>query len=166
MKIRIFAFVMRQILSRCSLFRLDLELVAKDDPDHEGERRMIHDKAVEANQEVRHLLPLCLIEPSKSPWGTGVNMVKKMEDMRFSGDFRQVNDDAVKHKWILPSDQSQSRWNEAMWLTNLDVASVFGKIFVEKKHRPKMASVSIYLHIHLNSIECYLTSAMSRLEFE
>ena len=68
---------MRQILSRCSLFRLDVKLVAKDDPDHDGARRMIHDKAVEANEEVRHLLPLCLIEPSKSPWGTGVVMLKK-----------------------------------------------------------------------------------------
>ena len=43
----------------------------------EGARRMSPDKAERANQEVRNLLALGMIEPSLSPWATGIVMVKK-----------------------------------------------------------------------------------------
>ena len=38
---------------------------------------MSPDKAAKANQEMRNLLALGLIQPSYSPWASGIVMVKK-----------------------------------------------------------------------------------------
>ena len=38
---------------------------------------MTPDKASKANEEVRHLLALGMIQPSYSPWASGIVMVKR-----------------------------------------------------------------------------------------
>ena len=53
---------------------------------------MSPEKAEHANQEVRNLLALGMIQPSLSPWASGIVMVKKKNgELRFCCDFRPLN---------------------------------------------------------------------------
>ena len=72
---------------------------------------MTPDKALKANEEVRHLLALGMIQPSYSPWASGIVMVKKKDgEMRFCCDFRPLNDSTIKDAYPLPRiDESLSR---------------------------------------------------------
>ena len=72
-------------------------------PHHEGARRMSPEKAERANQEVSNLLALGMIEPSLSPWASGIVMVKKKNgELRFCCDFRPLNEVTVKDVYPLP----------------------------------------------------------------
>ena len=74
-------------------------------------RRMSPEKAERANQEVRSLLALGMIQPYLSPWANGIVMVKKRNDkLRFCCDFRPLNEVTVKDTYPLPRiDESLAR---------------------------------------------------------
>ena len=71
-------------IGRCTIGKHRNELETEAIPHREGARRMSPDKAAKANQEVRNLLALGLIQPSYSPWASGIFMVKKK-----TGEMRQ-----------------------------------------------------------------------------
>ena len=48
---------------------------------------MSSEKAERANQEVRNLLALGMIQPSLSPWASGIVMVKKAESCASAATF-------------------------------------------------------------------------------
>ena len=64
-------------LGRCKLAEHGIELEPNVEPHREGARRMSPLKAAKANEEVRHLLALGMIQPSYSPWASGIVMVRK-----------------------------------------------------------------------------------------
>ena len=64
-------------IGRCTIAKHPVELEPGATPHREGARRMSPDKAERANQEVRNLLALGMIQPSLSPWASGIVMVKK-----------------------------------------------------------------------------------------
>ena len=66
-------------IGRCTIAKHRIELEPEAIPHREGARRMSPGKAVKANQEVRNLLALGLIQPSYSPWASGIFMVKKRQ---------------------------------------------------------------------------------------
>ncbi len=68
-------------------------------------------KAEKANEEVRHLLSLDLIEPSYSPWVCGIVMAKKKgNQVRFCCDFRFFNAKTIRYAYLLPRiDKSLAR---------------------------------------------------------
>ena len=64
---------------------------------------MSPDKAAKAKQDVQNLLALGLIQPSYSPWASGIVMVKKkIGELRSCCDFRPLNDVTVKNAFPLP----------------------------------------------------------------
>ena len=76
-------------LGRCKILEHFIDLEPDAIPHREGARRMTPDKASKANEEVRHLLALGMIQPSYSPWASGIVMVKKKDgEMRFCCDFQ------------------------------------------------------------------------------
>ena len=84
---------------------------------------MSPDKSVKANQEVRNLLALGLIQPFYSPWASGIVMVKTGE-LRFCCDFRPLNDVTVKDAFPLPRiDESLSRIVNAKFFSSIDLSS-------------------------------------------
>ena len=84
-------------IGKCTIAKHRIELEPEVFPHREGARRMSPDKAAKANQEVRNLLALGLIQPSYSPWVSGIVMVKKKTgEFRFCCDFRPLNDVTVK----------------------------------------------------------------------
>ena len=106
-------------------------------PHRERARRMSREKAESANQEVRNLLALGMIQPSLSPLASGIVMVKKKNrELWFSCDFRNLNAVAIKDAYPLPRiDESLSHLGKAKTYTSNDLAWVFYIIPVRKADR-------------------------------
>ena len=128
-------------IGRCKIAKHRIELEPEAIPHREGARRMSRDKAAKANQEVQNLLALGLIQPSYSPWASGIVMVKKKSgELRFCCDFRPLNDVTVKDAFPLPRiDESLSRIANAKIFTSIDLAWAFWQIPLKKRDRRKTA---------------------------
>ena len=99
-------------IGRCTIAKHPVELEPGATPHREGARRMSPDRAERANQEVRNLLALGMIQPSLSPWASGIVMVKKKNgELRLCCDFRPLNAVTIKDAYPLPRiDENLSRW--------------------------------------------------------
>ena len=67
----------KAVLGRCQVLEYFIDLEPEAIPPTEGDRRMTPDKASKANEEVRHLLALGMIQPSNSPRASGIVIVMK-----------------------------------------------------------------------------------------
>ena len=128
-------------IGKCRIAKHRIELEPEVSSPQEGARRMSPDKAAKANQEVRNLLALGLIQPSYSPWASGIVMVKKKTgELRFCCDFRPLNDVTVKDAFPLPRiDESLSRIGNAKIFTSIDLAWAFRQIPLKTCDRRKIA---------------------------
>ncbi len=119
--------------------RIDLKPDAV--PHHEGARRMASWKAEKANEEVKHLLSLDLIELSFSPWACGIVMAKKKgPQLRFCCDFRFLNAKTIRDAYPLPRiDESLARLGYAIYFTTLVLGSAFWQVPLREEDRPKTA---------------------------
>ena len=126
-------------IGRCTIAKHPVELEPGAIPHREGARRMSPDKAERANQEVRNRLALDMIQPSLSPWASGIVMVKKKNgELRFCCDFRPLNAVTIKDAYPLPRiDESLSRLGKAKIYTSIDLAWAFWQIPVRKADRQK-----------------------------
>ena len=126
---------------RCKIAKHRIELEPEAVPHREGARRMSPDKAAKANQEAQNLLALGLIQPSYSPWASGIVMVKqKSGELRFCCDFRPLNDVTVKDAFPSPRiDESLSRIGNTKIFTSIDLAWAFWQIPLKKCDRRKTA---------------------------
>ena len=126
-------------IGRCTIAKHPVELEPGAVPHREGARRMSPDKAELANQEVRNLLALGMIQPSLSPWASGIVVVKnKNGELRFCCDFRPLNAVTIKDAYPLPRiDESLSRLGKAKIYTSIDLAWAFWQIPVRKADRQK-----------------------------
>ena len=82
-----------------------------------------------------------MIQPSLSPWASGIVMVKKKNgELRFCCDFRPLNEVTIKDAYPLPRiDESLSRLGKAKIYTSIDLAWAFWQIPVQKADRHKTA---------------------------
>ena len=128
-------------IGRCTIAKHPVELEPGAVPHREGARRMSPEKAERANQEVRNLLALGMIQPSLSPWASGIVMVKKKNgELRFCCDFRPLNEVTVKDAYPLPRiDESLVRLGKTKIYTSIDLAWAFWQIPVRKTDRQKTA---------------------------
>ena len=87
-------------------------------------------KTEKANEEVRELVRLGLIEPSYSPWACGIVMAKKKgNQLRMCCDFRNLIAQTVKDAFPLPRvDECFARLGNAKFFTAPDLASAFWQI--------------------------------------
>ena len=131
-------------IGRCTIAKHPVELEPGATQHREGARRMSPDKAERANQEVRNLLALGMIQPSLSPWASRIVMVKKKNgELRFCCDFRPLNAVTIKDAYPLPRiDESLSRLRKAKIYTSIDLAWAFWQISAKQigRKRPLLAS--------------------------
>ena len=111
-------------LGRCTIAKHTIEVEPEAVPPCEGARRMSPEKAERANQEVRSLLALGMIQPSLSPWASGIVMVKKKSgELRFCCDFRPLNEVTIKDAYpLLRIDESLARLGNAKIYTSINLA--------------------------------------------
>ncbi len=122
-------------MGRCNLIEHRIDLEPDAIPHHEVARRMASWKASQANEEVRHLLSLDLIEPSYSSWACGVVMAEKK--VRFCCDFRFLNAKTIRDAYPLPKiDESITRLGCACYFTTLDLGSAFWQVPLREEDRP------------------------------
>ena len=124
-------------IGRCTISKHQVEVEPGAMPHSEGARRMSPEKAERANQEVRNLLALGMIQPLLSPWASGIVMVKKKNgELRFCCDFRPLNEVTVKDAYPMPRiDESLARLAKAKIYTSIDIAWAFWQIPVRKADR-------------------------------
>ena len=132
-------------IGRCTIAKHRIEQEPEAIHHREGARRMSPDKAAKANQGVRNLLALGLIQPSYSPWASGIVMEKKKTgELRFCCDFRPLNDVTVKDAFLLPRiDENLSRIGNAKIFTSNDLAWAFWQI-------PLKIAIEVKLHSPAN----------------
>ena len=128
-------------IGRCTIAKHTIEVEPEAVPHREGARRMSPEKAERANQEVRSLLALGMIQPSLSPWASGIVMVKKKSgELRFCCDFRPLNEVTIKDAYPLPRiDESLARLGNAKIYTSIDLVWAFWQIPLRKADRHKTA---------------------------
>ena len=127
-------------IGRCTIAKHTIEVEPGAVPHREGASRMSPEKAERANQEVRSLLALGMIQPSLSPWASGIVMVKKSGELPFCCDFRPLNEVTIKDAYPLPRiDESLARLGNAKIYTSIDLAWAFWQIPLRKADRHKTA---------------------------
>ena len=146
----------------CTIAKHTVELEPGAVPHREGARRMSPEKAERANQEVRNLLALGMIQPSLSPWASGIVMVRKKNgELRFCCDFRPLNEVTIKDAYPLPRiDESLARLGNAKFTPASTLPGPFGKFLCERRiaTRPLLPASKGFS----NGGGCHLACAMLR----
>ncbi|MCP4477845.1 MAG: hypothetical protein GY818_07115, partial [Planctomycetaceae bacterium] len=110
---------------------------------YETPRRMTPEKHLAADQQVQAFLELGLIEPSFSPYSSGIVMVKKPDgSQRLCVDYRKLNDVTKKDRYPLPhiKDTLDSIGN-ARFFSSFDMGNAFHQVPIRPEDREKTAFV-------------------------
>lgn len=95
-----------------------------------------------ADSAIEEMLEAGIIEPSDSPWASGVVMVnkKKSPKMRFCVDYRPLNSVTKKDSYPLPRiDESLDLVAGSSWFSSLDLRSGYWQVPLSPEARPKTA---------------------------
>ncbi|KAG7468788.1 Transposon Ty3-I Gag-Pol poly [Solea senegalensis] len=87
------------------------------------------------------MLEAGIIEPSDSPWASGVVMVpKKTGGWRLCADYRPLNKVTIKDSYPLPRiDESLDLISGSVWFSSLDLRSGYYQVPLAPESRPKTA---------------------------
>ena len=112
----------------------------------EGARKMSREKAERANQEVRNILALGMIQPSLSLWTSGM-VKKKNGELRFCSNFHPHNAVTIKDAHPLPRIvESLSRLGKATIHTSIDLDRAFLQMPVSKADRQRQPRTTWYAY--------------------
>ena len=90
-------------IDKCKIAKHPVEVEPGTAPHRKAARRMSLEKAKRANQGVRDILALGMIQPSLSPRASSIVMVKKKSgELRFCCDFRPLKEVTIKDAYPLP----------------------------------------------------------------
>ena len=110
-------------------------------PTKQPPRRLPHHAAEFIDQKVDNMIQKGIVEPSTSPWASGVVLVEKKDGTkRFCVDYRSLNSKTVKDAYPLPRiDDSLDRLRGATWFCTLDLHSGYWQVEMEESDKPKTA---------------------------
>ena len=95
----------------------------------------------EIDGHISDMLRRGVIQPSKSPWASGIVMVTKKDGTkRFCVDYRRLNDVTLKDSYPLPRiDNSLEQLAGAQWFSCLDLNSGYWQVEMDETDRAKTA---------------------------
>ena len=104
-------------------------------------RRLPVHRRNEVDKLVDDMLERGVIEPSSSPWASGVVLVKKKDGTtRFCVDYRRLNDVTLKDAYPLPRiDDMLDSLSGASWFSTLDLCMGYWQVEMEPSDKPKTA---------------------------
>lgn len=113
-------------------------------PIKQAPRRIPLAKRADAEAEIQRMLKTGVITPSKSPWASGIVLVKKSDNSwRFCVDYRKLNEVTIKDSYPLPRiDDSLDTLRGSSWFSVLDLQSGYWQVEVDPQDREKTAFVT------------------------
>ena len=107
-------------------------------------RRVPYHMQKEMDEQIDQLLEKDVITPSKSPWASGIVLVKKKDgSKRFCIDYRRLNDVTIKDAYPLPRiDESLDQLAGSKWFSCLDMNSGYWQVELNPEDRKKTAFIS------------------------
>ena len=107
-------------------------------------RRVPYHMQKEMDEQIDNMLEKDVITPSKSPWASGIVLVKKKDgSKRFCIDYRRLNDVTIKDAYPLPRiDESLDQLAGSKWFSCLDMNSGYWQVELDKDDRKKTAFIS------------------------
>ena len=116
----------------------------KNKPIKQSLRRVPVHLRNEVNKQMDDMLERNVIEPSSSPWSSGIVLVQKKDgSTRFCVDYRRLNAATIKDAYPLPRiDESLDHLSGACWFSTLDLCSGFWQVEMEPEDKPKTAFVT------------------------
>jgi hypothetical protein len=121
-----------------------IELYPDAEPFREKVRRTTPEKNKACDEIVDEVLRMGIIEPSCSPFASGVVLVKKKDgSYRFCVDYRKLNSLTKKETFPLPElDDTIERLGSAKIFSSLDMGNAFWQIPLEEDSREYSAFVT------------------------
>ena len=107
-------------------------------------RRVPYHMQKEMDEQIDNMLKKDVITPSKSPWASGIVLVKKKDgSKRFCVDYRHLNEVTIKDAYPLPRiDESLDQLAGSKWLSCLDMNSGYWQVELDPQDREKSAFIS------------------------
>lgn len=98
----------------------------------------------EVSQELKRMLDVGVIKPSKSPWASPIVIVRKSDgSIRFCVDDRKVNEVTIKDSYPLPRiNDSLDVLHKSSWYSVLDLQSGFWEVKMDPADQEKTAFVT------------------------
>ena len=107
-------------------------------------RRVPYHMQKEMDEQIDNMLKKDVITPSKSPWASGIVLVKKKDgSKRFCVDYRRLNEVTIKDAYPLPRiDESLDQLAGSKWFSCLDMNSGYWQVELDPQDREKSAFIS------------------------
>ena len=107
-------------------------------------RRVPMHMNAEVDSHIEQMLEKDVIQPSCSPWASGIVLVKKKDgSTRFCIDYRRLNDLTIKDAYPLPRiDECLNQLAGNSWFSCLDLNSGYWQVEVDENDREKTAFTS------------------------
>ncbi|MCG8048996.1 MAG: reverse transcriptase domain-containing protein, partial [Candidatus Thiodiazotropha endolucinida] len=107
-------------------------------------RRVPYHMQKEMDDQIENMLKKDVITPSKSPWASGIVLVKKKDgSKRFCVDYRRLNDVTIKDAYPLPRiDESLDQLAGSKWFSCLDMNAGYWQVELDPEDRKKTAFIS------------------------
>ncbi|XP_038991121.1 uncharacterized protein LOC120114215 [Hibiscus syriacus] len=123
-----------------------IELVENTKPPAQAPYRMAPPKLEEMRRQLKDLLDVGYIRPSKSPYGAPVLFQKKHDgSLRMCTDYQALNKLTVKNKYPIPLIADLfDQLGGARWFTKLDLRSGYYQVKIAEGDEPKTACVTRY----------------------